>query len=478
LEALVSSSRRIGPFEVPGYHVGNCLDLLRRMPSDSVHCCVTSPPYLNLRSYEGVEPSVWGGDRDCAHDWREREYRLERHGDDGTDGNLVGSRDSQAETRLGAVRSATCSKCPAWRGQLGLEPSIDLYVDHLAEVMEEVRRVLRPDATLWLVIGDSYASTSGEGRDPTDTTARRRYSGIESGRRPDGREIKETDLIGVPWMVAFALRRAGYYLRSDIVWAKGASFCEGWSGSVMPESIRNRPTKAHEYVFLLAKSRSYFYDQDAIREPHVMRPQARPNGHKRRRPGPLMPEHTHSGTVRDEPGIDGNPLGRNTRSVFAISPTPFPEAHFAVFPAELIAPMIKAGTSERGACPACGAPWRRVVERGDFVPSNGREGTPHAAAYGKRMHGLDERAAAPGEAADGFGAWERRTTGWEPSCACGASDPVPCVVLDPFGGSGTTGMVASDLGRDWLLFDASPAYAEIAKRRTAQAGLLSWRPGA
>jgi DNA modification methylase len=273
--------------------------------------------------------------------------------------------------------------------------------------------------------------------------------------------LKPKDLVGIPWRLAFALQADGWWLRSDVVWAKP---------NPMPESVTDRPTKAHEYVFLLAKSKRYYFDQEAVREPHEMTPQRRPHGHARRRPGRLMPEHKWAGTARDEPGIDGNPAGRNIRTVWNIATQPFPDAHFAVahfavFPESLIRPCVLAGTSERGCCSRCGAPWTRVSERA-FVPQGDVSPTKLAKASAK---GLDQ--------SNGWGATPRGTTtsttmGWTPSCDCADSEPVRCTVLDPFAGSGTTGLVADQSGRDAILLELNPAYCEMARRRIQHAAPL------
>lgn len=300
---------QLGPFAIPGSFIGDCRDLLARLPDESIHCVVTSPPYWGLRDY-GIAPVVWGGDPDCEHEW-------------------------------GASLPATnqfCRKCGAWLGCLGLEPTPRLYVQHMVAIFDEVRRVLRPDGTLWLNMGDSYTSGNRNTRDPGRSKIHPAFEKdrFKKGLRPmTPQGLKPKDMVGIPWRVAFALQDAGWYLRSDIIWSKA---------NAMPESITDRPTKAHEYIFLFTKSPKYFFDQEAVRERHVMKPQRRPDGHKRRRPGPLMPEHTFAGTKRFDPGIDGNPAGRNIRTVWTIPTEAYSEAHFATFPRELPKRCIMAGT--------------------------------------------------------------------------------------------------------------------------------------
>ncbi len=245
-------------------------------------------------------------------------------------------------------------------------------------------------------------------------------------------------------MVAFALRADGWYLRSDIIWSKP---------NPMPESVTDRPTKSHEYVFLLAKQARYFYDADAVRERigESVRMAAS------FRDGGIYTNNrsfNNHGVKQKATRGDGAPSysGRNRRTVWEIATQPMPDAHFATFPEALVEPCIKAGTSARGACPKCGAPWRRIVEtspgglpRKDTEAwNNGGPLTPHKGYRGSPI--VTQR-------------------GWQPSCTCGCEETVPCVVLDPFGGSGTVAKVARDLGRSSILIEINPEYVQIAKKR-------------
>lgn len=322
---------------------GDCRDLLRSLPPGSVQCCVTSPPYFGLRDY--------------GHD-----------------------------------------------GQIGLEQTPDEYIAAMVEVFRCVRDVLADDGTLWLNIGDSYASTGGhtklgdssqrQGR--TNVQAQNKVKGYASG---GGVKIK--DMIGIPWMLAFALRADGWYLRQDIIWHKP---------NPMPESVRDRCTKSHEYVFLMSKSERYYFDQKAISEPvaestveRLCQPNLKNQSGSNRVPGKTngamkavaprfggnkygdndAPEHrTKSGNAYDV--ADGR---RNRRSVWPIATQPFSDAHFATFPPELPELCIKAGS-----------------RLGDMI-------------------------------------------------------------LDPFGGAGTTGLVADRLGRHATLIELNSEYAEMARRR-------------
>lgn len=302
--------------------IGDSRELLRTLPDESVHCCVTSPPYFGLRDY-GVD------------------------------------------------------------GQMGLEPTPDEFVAGMVELFREVRRVLRKDGTLWLNLGDSYNAHPGQ-RKVTDKAGSKQRSNAGSPGAPSRSVpgLKSKDLIGIPWRVAFALQADGWYLRQDIIWHKP---------NPMPESVKDRCTKAHEYVFMLTKSNKYHYDHEAVKEDTVKKninqfvdnpAKDKQRGHGRRHAG-------FNGRYAAEIARNGAPKKRNKRSVWTVAPKPFKEAHFATYPPELIEPCILAGSPEGG------------------------------------------------------------------------------VVLDPFFGAGTTGLVAERLGRTWVGCELNPEYAAIAERRIA-----------
>lgn len=310
------------------------------LPDESVHCVMTSPPYWGLRLYKGIEPSVWGGDKDCQHKWGEETYTQRSGGtDSSTLGELSGGNAMSPEARNRAITNSFveasqgqfCQHCNAWRGMLGLEPTPDLYVEHMVQVFREVRRVLRNDGTLWLNLGDSYAASRGY---QVPDGIHVDVGNSKASEVPSG--LKPKDLIGIPWKVAFALQADGWWLRSDIIWAKGLSFIEEYSGSVMPESVRDRPTKAHEYLFLLTKSQRYYYDQEAVREASQSGPsdvhkmisgEQRIGGKHKELDDPLS-KASRSTNIGQKRGV-GDPSGRNLRDVWAINPQAYPEAHFA-----------------------------------------------------------------------------------------------------------------------------------------------------
>ena len=331
---------------------GEALATLRRLPAGSVHCCVTSPPYLGLRDYGTAK---WkGGRAGCDH--KQSTARK-----DGGRVNCAGFHGSaRVESDKGTIHYRdACGKCGAVRidKQLGLEATPEEYVARLVEVFREVKRVLRDDGTLWLVIGDSYAATTkGSGGKANSTlNAKRDEAGIVIGKsivtydpvRLDLRaaKLKPKDLVGIPWRVAFALQADGWYLRSDIIWHKP---------NPMPESVTDRPTKAHEYLFLLAKSQRYYYDADAIKEPSVDAPGVGRGGSLSRfgRTETLVSQNAHRG---NKPAVSSG--FRNRRTVWTVTTRPFKGAHFATFPPKLIEPCILAGCPVGGVVvdPFCGA---------------------------------------------------------------------------------------------------------------------------
>lgn len=309
---------------------GDAIARLRELPDESAHCCVTSPPYWGLRDY-GAE------------------------------------------------------------GQIGLEETPAEYVARLVDVFREVRRVLHKMGTAWVNLGDTYTGGRNGGVGGSSITSNRNHNAAKAAWDAQGGAthriapgLKPKELVGIPWRVAFALQDDGWWLRSDTVWHKP---------NPMPESVRDRPTRAHEYVFLLSKSRRYYYDADAIREP--LRPKTLTTYGTTRKSkgndalGGVKTDNWATDVPERKPkiGPDGKPVGANARSVWTIAQEPFAEAHFATMPRRLVERCILAG------CPPGGT------------------------------------------------------------------------VLDPFGGAGTTGLVADRLGRDAVLIEINPEYCSMARRR-------------
>ncbi len=372
---------------------------------------------------------------------------------------LIGdARERLAELRSGSVQC--CVTSPPYfglrdygmAGQIGLEETPDAFVEALVGVFREVRRVLRDDGTLWLNLGDSYANTGNKDTSNvggfTGERIRAGAKGIMDSRPrriPAG--LKPKDLIGIPWRVAFALQADGWWLRQDIIWSKP---------NPMPESVTDRCTKAHEYLFLLSKSATYHYDADAIADDAVTAGgRAGYAGYSAR-----AESMGRAPSGNEKPRMEVvNGDTRNRRSVWTVATQPFSEAHFATFPPDLIEPAILAGTSERGCCAKCGSPWTRDVER-----------TPMVLDRSERTHDRGQ-ARASGTM---LSPPSTRTLGWSPSCNCSERQTVPCTVLDCFGGAGTTGLVADRLGRNAILIELNPTYAAMAERRvSADAGMFA-----
>lgn len=400
---------------------GDVRQILPTLPDNAVQTVVTSPPFWGLRDYG---TATWiGGDPGCDHAGPPVRSRFRINQSTGT------GMDKKNSTLMGIYR-AVCGKCGAVRvdSQIGLEETPEDYVEGLVAVFREIRRILRPDGTLWLNLGDSYNGSGGAGGDYGP-------GGLKEGQpRYPGRRVpslKPKDLIGIPWRVALALQADGWYLRSDIIWHKP---------NPMPESVTDRPTRAHEYIFLLTKSERYFYDADAIREPHSAASMERV---QRRRSSQHKWADTRPGAQRIANDLSQalHVAGRNKRSVWTVNTSRFPGAHFATFPATLPELCIQAGTSPQ-ACPHCGTPWRRV--RGQ------PQADPDRSGGNKRQKHIGNTFA-----------WEERV-GWEPMCSCADNDGSGrCIVLDPFWGSGTTGAVALTLGRRAWGVELNPEYVRL-----------------
>ena len=327
--------------------------------------------------------------------------------------------------------------------EIGGEKTPQEYVERIVAVFHELRRVLRDDGTLWPNLGDTYRGGKC-GRTDTDRMNVDRFSGMRN-KKPGfvscgASTLPGGNLVGIPWRVALALQADGWILRQDIIWHKP---------SPMPESVTNRCTKAHEYIFLLTKRQRYFYDAEAIKEKAKSAYRSAgflPNSKKDLAATAATAATAASRNGRTE---ELRIVASNKRSVWRISTgSGYSGAHFATFPRSLVEPCILAGTSEGGCCSECRAPRQRVTERSvrrrsrpnDYVKRTGEEGTGNSCA--NSVDGVDVK-----------------TLGWEPTCSCGAG-VVPCTVLDPFLGSGTTAVEALSRGRRCWGIDLSEEYLE------------------
>jgi DNA modification methylase len=447
-------------------HVGHVLDVLAACPAACFHSIACSPPYWALRAY-GTAPQVWYGHHGIAHahSWQPDALPPPMK-TGGPTPKQVSNQGSQAANEYrdafrngklyedhqldnAAMGGATCTICGAWRGELGSEPTIDLYVAHMVELGRALWRVLRPDGTWWLNLSDTYASSAPGTTNVAPTIANGAHYGtaraVHRPETPSG--LKPKDLIGIPWRVALALQAAGWYLRAEVIWAKP---------NPMPESITDRPARAHETIFLLARSERYYYDAEAVREPALV-------GSNRKwgvgaAGGPSVSNLPKQQSVEN---------GRNLRSVWSIPTQPQKGDHYATFPEQLVARMILAGTSATGCCSDCGAPWQRVVNiSGGLIGQSFHDHTRDA-----------ERGHNGGKSSAALATYRRQTTGWEPTCACHDATIEPCRVLDPFAGSGTTLYVARGLGRDAWGIELNPKYAQDAWDRVKLGSAAASRAG-
>ncbi|MCK6579934.1 MAG: site-specific DNA-methyltransferase [Anaerolineae bacterium] len=338
-------------------------------------------------------------------------------------------------------------------GQIGLEETVDDYVAMMVEVFREVRRVLRDDGTLWLNLGDSFANDA-KWRGSAGGKRAKALHGADATRDRARSGFARKQLLMIPHRVALALQADGWIVRSDIVWSKP---------SPMPESVKDRPSRAHEYVFLLSKRPDYYYDIDATRRTHspATTQRYRRGYFAERDRGHVDGRADNSVRWMNDPEAKAEAIARgaNITDVWTVNPTRFAEAHFATFPAKLIRPAILAGCPSQ-CCAVCGAPYRRLTER-QFIP---------------QADVSAERVAYRGKVAEGKwqgyprGSIVIRTTGFEPTCTCRAGT-TPGIVLDPFMGAATTAHEALRLQRDFAGCELNPVYVEMGLRRIS--GLLS-----
>jgi len=357
---------------------GHVLDVLKKIPSESVQMCVTSPPYWGLRNYE-TNGQIWDGDKNCEHEW---------------------------ENKTVLLGSYFCNRCGAWKGELGLEPTPELYVKHIVDIFREIKRVLRHDGIIWVNIGDTYCGTGHKGKhkDPKNINGRNAQS-VAINNKIKG--LKRKDLVGIPWMIAFALRADGWWLRQDIIWHRE---------NCMPSPVIDRCNTSHEYVFLLSKSAKYYFDYYAIQEPCVS---SQKEINRQRKTD--TKEKQYASSAKHSGGIGYGVNGRRKRSVWNINTKPYKGSHFAVFPAEFVETCIKAGASNN-CCKKCGTPYKRIISK-------------------------------------------ESQSEWQQICKCDCNEIKSCTILDPFLGSGTTAMVAKKKGLKCIGIDLNDNYGKLQTER-------------
>jgi len=341
-------------------------------------------------------------------------------------------------------------------GQIGSEPTFEEYIQVMVDLFRDVRRVLRDDGTLWLNLGDTYQCAKGQAHGVDPKQPARRH--LRGARPNDVRQsLPAKNLIGIPWRVALSLQADGWFLRQDIIWHKP---------SPMPSSAKDRFCTSHEYLFMLTKSKRYFFDWIGVTEP------TSGNAHPRGR------GNAKSRGLSRQTGVKANESWkvshsevfsrRMGRSVWRINPKGYRGAHFAVYPPGLVERCLQAGTGSAGCCLECGRPLERTVERVRIATRPGTNSKVNRASDDPDSPYEQQSGAVVGNRDPQRHVTHYRTTGWEKRCNCPTTETVPCVVLDPFLGSGTTLAVAREWGRDGIGIELNPDYAAMARQRIDQ----------
>lgn len=426
-------------------HVGDSLRVLRTLSDESVHCIVTSPPYYGLRDYK---TGRWkGGDPKCDH-VEHTSKDAHRSSTLGGPGHRLPESNARFKSLERRYRSK-CRKCGAVRidEQIGMERSPQDYIDCLAAVFRECRRVLHSTGTLWLNLGDTYANTTAIGtKRPNSPQARLAPEGrAASNAQTVGipmEGVKPKDRLMIPARTAIALQDDGWYLRDEIIWAKG---------NTTPFSGNDRTTPAHEMIYVFSKRPRYFYNIHAIKSTGLTKLGKNETA--------VFFEKSYEIEFKVHP-----------RSIWMMNTKPYKDAHFAVFPRELPRRCILAGSSEGGCCSQCMRPYEFELEQ--INPKAVTSGRHRTQADRSRDRGIRTIHRPDDVKNENLGQW--RISGWKPGCDCDAPR-IPCVVMDPFFGAGTTGLVARSLGRSFIGIELSRDYARMARKRIMKDNKLDHR---
>lgn len=463
---------------------GDALSVLKKFGPESVDCCITSPPYWALRNYKSP-PQIWDGIEGCAHEWQKRDFKLHAGRGDAQQSKKYSEQPNIPDTEL---TDAFCAKCNAWKGELGLEPTFNLYLNHLVQIFQEVKRVLKKTGTCWVVLGDTYEHVAKYNtKCVPQTVAKGDPRDLSSWKRRTYQGVSDKSLCMIPERFALRMIDDGWILRNKIIWYKP---------NCMPSSAKDRFTVDWEYVLMFVKSnetqfwtnskthrstnkqplgtkgvegedwewkedengkykKNLWHGQDYFFETQYepLESKAHTSGQKKTTGIMDLGRRTQWPYVSDPERIWGNPLGRIKRCVWKISTKPFSGAHFAVFPPDLIEPMIKAGCPEQ-ICSKCGEARHLVYEetRYNTRPGLDTKLNPDRQDKGNPFRPMVERS--------------------KPiimDCGCG-SEFKPGVVLDPFCGAGTTGLVAKKFGREFIGIELNPDYIKLAEERLSGIG--------
>jgi site-specific DNA-methyltransferase (adenine-specific) len=420
--------------EVNKCYVGNCLEVLKTFPDESLDMCITSPPYWGLRDY-GTEGQIWGGDEKCEHEFDSSKRKL-HSGSWGKDDNALPHYKNATELNW-EVEDKMCNKCGAWNGQLGLEPTPDMFVDHLCDIFDEVQRVLRPHGTCWVNLGDTYAN-SGYGKGTGSFKNKNNPSTMTPKVSCD---LPQKCLVQIPSRFAIEMTNRGWILRNEIIWHKP---------SCLPSPATDRFTVDFEKMFFFTKNKKYYFKQQL--EPMMTQPHAPGNKfHDSKVSGPNDRGGKSQWEDTDRVWGSNNPNMRNKRAVWRVNTASFKDAHFAVYPPKLIETPIDAG------CPEwidkkTGKPRVRELEKQSLqryeLPKDNPNYRPerYEGKYeqGQKYAIYDDKGYTDGREDDEF---------------------TPGVVLDPFFGSGTSAEIAMKQGKDWVGIELNDEYEKISQKR-------------
>ena len=419
--------------EINKVYKGNSLEVLKTFPDESLDMCITSPPYWGLRDY-GTDGQIWGGDENCEHDFDKSKRKL-HSGTYGKNDNAL-PHHKNASIVDWEVEDVICNKCGAWKGELGLEPTPEQFINNLCDIFDEVKRVLRPHGSCWVNLGDSYCRTPNEQVHQKGINAKYQYN--YKHNKNYGDLYKPKSLVQIPSRFAIEMTNRGWILRNELIWHKP---------SCMPASVTDRFTVDFEKLFFFTKNKKYYFKQqlEPVKEISLKRAEYGWDG-----------THATGRSCNPEKGVKmgerwANPNGRNKRTVWSINTATFKGAHFAVYPPELIETPIDAGCPEY-VDKKTGKPRERTIEKKSLerheLPTDNPNYRP-ARYEGKYKQGQRFATYKDKGYTDG-----RKKNEFKPG-----------VVLDPFFGSGTTGEVAMEQGKDWVGIELNEDYEKISQKR-------------
>ena len=431
---------------------GHVLDVLKKLPDESVDTVITSPPYWGgLRDYGEETCTIWDGDPACKHEWVECSQKFSKpHHGVSSNTLKVASVTKDAENKSFSS-GEFCNRCGAWRGQLGHEPSLNLYIEHLLEIMQEVKRVLKKTGVIFWNQGDTYASggKSRMGRLGKSSYEYRKHAG-----RCRTNEIPSKSLcLQNERFIIRCVDELGFILRDRVIWTKRLwiSKTDSTIGSSMPTSAKDRCSFSYEPVYVLTKSPRYYWDQDAIRTPLKAATKERVKHAFNPSKGDIQGAVKHTGAQHFAERVNqGELTGANRPNVWQINLEPTSYPHFAPFPSSLVSSCLLAGCP-RYVCKKCGKARERVTKEGEVISTGGSNKGKWAHSQDKNVQGWKMVARA------------KYAIGWT-DCGCNAGYDSG-VVMDIFAGTGTVGVVAEQMGFNSIQIDLNKEYCEIAYQR-------------